>query len=234
VTAAGFRVRPIRSDSSIGDKLKRARTRKKISVAAVEEATKIRAKFILALESDSWEQIPSEVYGRGYLETYSHFLQLSVEAIMKQYDRERPSYAKKCQDAGVEFTPKSNFSLPRFLLTPRFFVLGVAFLLVTGVAGGIGMQVYKFISAPSLQLFTPVQAAEGGTQLVVHAKSVSIAGRASIGSAVQVNGKMVAVKEDGSFEELVLVQSGVNSIVVEADNGKKKTTEVLSVVATTE
>jgi cytoskeletal protein RodZ len=43
--AAGFRTRRIKTENSIGDKLKKARIRKKITVAQVEEATKIRARF---------------------------------------------------------------------------------------------------------------------------------------------------------------------------------------------
>src|SRR5207302_1589682 len=102
----GFHIRRIRTEQSIGDRLKRARTRRKITVAQVEEATTIRARFILALESDSWEQIPSEVYGRGYLERYALYLQLPVEEIKRQYERERSTYSRHCQDAQVELAPR--------------------------------------------------------------------------------------------------------------------------------
>ena len=230
--AAGFRVRRVKTEQSIGDKLKRARTRKKITVAAVEEATKIRAKFILALESDSWEQIPSEVYGRGYLDTYLQFLQLpDREIVMSQFDRERSMYARHCQDLHVELSPKSRLHIPRFLLTPRFFVVTVAVMVLLLVGGGVGYQMMKFIAAPSLRVFTPVQAQEsGGSELVVNARSVTIAGQTTAGSLIEVNGKPIVVEDDGAFTQVVTLQPGVNAIVVEADNGKKKTTEVLTVV----
>ena len=123
MAAAGFRTRRVRSEQSIGDRLKRARIRRKISVAEVEEATKIRAKFILALESDSWDQIPSEVYGRGYLERYLEFLKLPVAQFMGDYERSRSTYSRLCQDAGVDLAPKSSIRIPRFVLTPRILLV---------------------------------------------------------------------------------------------------------------
>jgi transcriptional regulator with XRE-family HTH domain len=231
--AAGFRTRRIKTENSIGDKLKKARTRKKISVSEVEEATKIRAKFILALESDSWEQIPSEVYGRGYLETYTQYLQLPTEAIMKQYGRERELYARRCHDSRVELAPKAGLVIPRFMLTPRFFAIAsVACLMMIG-GGAVGYQIKKFSSAPFLELITPAQAKSPDTgELLVSADSVNISGRTAIGAAVQVNGRIVPVDGEGQFKEQVPVQKGANAILVEAVDGKgKKTSEVVNVVA---
>jgi len=230
--AAGFRVRRITSGQSIGDKLKRTRIRKKISIAEVEEATKIRAKFILALESDSWEQIPSEVYGRGYLERYAAFLQLGVAGIMEQYDRERQLYARRCQDSQVELAPKSTVTLPRFLLTPRLMVGSFVAIVLVVFLGGVGYQLKKFTAAPYLQLVTPAHAEESnGTELVVGTNSVTVTGKTTPDATVSVNGVAAEVNDDGSFSQPVAVQKGVNSIVVEAINSKgKSTSEVLSVI----
>lgn len=229
--AAGFRTRRIKTENSIGDKLKKARTRKKISVSEVEEATKIRARFILALESDSWEQIPSEVYGRGYLETYAHYLQLPVDAVMKQYSRERELYARHCQDGKVELAPKAKLVLPRFLLTPRFFAILSICVMVSGGTGVLAYQIKKFSAAPYLELVTPAKAMASDSELIVTTNSVSIAGRTAIGASVQVNGQTVEVGEDGSFEGVVPVQKGSNAIMVEAVNEKgKKSSELLNVV----
>lgn len=230
--AAGFRTRRIKTENSIGDKLKRARTRKKISVSEVEEKTKIRAKFILALESDSWEQIPSEVYGRGYLETYAQFLQLPVDGVMKQYSRERELYARHCQDGNVELAPKSRLSISRFILTPRFFVILFTCMVGVGGSGLVIYQIKRFASAPFLELATPAKAeAADGELVLVSVNSVNVAGRTAIGASVKVNGKPVMVGDDGGFNDAVPVQKGTNSILIEAVNDKgKSTSEVMSIV----
>jgi cytoskeletal protein RodZ len=230
--AAGFRVRRVQSVQAIGDRLKRARTRKKITVAQVEEATKIRAKFILALESDSWEQIPSEVYGRGYLERYLQFLQLPDEEVMEQYDKERHSYARHCKDAQVDLAPKSHMKLPRLLITPRLFVIAAVLLGVGGVTSLVTRQIVRFTAAPALEIFAQqAQAKELSTSdLVVHSNSFTFKGKTAIGAAIRVNDQVVLVDPDGQFEATVPVQEGVNAVVVRAmlANGKE-TSETLSV-----
>jgi len=232
VAAAGFKIRRVKSELSIGDRLKRARVRKKVSIAQVEGATTIRAKFILALESDSWEQIPSEVYGRGYLERYSTFLQMDSE-IMKQYDRERPMYARHCQEQSVSLTPEPKVHIPRLMLTPKLIM--AVFLVVA--MGGFGAVVYRqisrFSSAPSLELFPVAQAATvaDGTELVVTTTSVTISGRTAVGASVEINGQPATVDDNGGFTGTTAVQKGVNAVVITATNGSKQTTETLSVVA---
>ena len=211
-------MRRVKSEQSIGDRLKKARIRKKISVAEVEEATKIRAKFILALESDSWEQIPSEVYGRGYLELYSAFLQQPPEVIMKQYDRERNTYARNCQEAIVELSPKSRFKVPRFFLTPRFFV--VAFVAL-GLAIG-GVEVYRQLSvltsAPSLSIQVAHAEEADLNDLVIATNKFTFSGVTSIGATVKVDGKLVPVDQNGNFTATVDVSTGVNAVYVQAIN----------------
>ena len=231
--AAGFKVRRVKSEQSIGDKLKRSRIRKKISVAEVEEATKIRAKFILALESDSWEQIPSEVYGRGYLERYLQFLQLPGDTVIKQYDRERALYARNCQDAQVELAPKAQLQIPRFLLTPRFFVLSFVIVGLIGFGGLLTSQIQRFSAAPFLELASPVQAKNEApaSELVVSVNTLTVSGRTAVGANVDVNGQVAEVNDDGTFTGTVALQPGVNAVVVKAVNPKgKETVQTLSVM----
>lgn len=224
--AAGFRTRRIKTEGSIGDKLKRCRIRKKITVAVVEESTRIRAKFILALEGDSWEQIPSEVYGRGYLETYATFLQLDREEIMRQYDKERNMYARHCQEGQVEFAPKSRLVIPRFLLTPRFFVIGGVMFALVGMGSIVFHQIHAFTAQPLLTLITPVEAkGVDGTDLLVSSSSINLTGKTTEGASVQVNSDPAQVDGDGTFHIKVALHQGVNPLKVRAFSINGKTTE---------
>jgi len=228
--AAGFKVRRIKSEVSIGDRLKRTRIRKKITVADVEEATKIRAKFILALESDSWEQIPSEVYGRGYLERYSEFLQMDDD-VMKQYDRERHSYARNCVDAKVEFAPKARRLFPRFQLTSRVVMMSVLAIGILGFGTVVMQEVFKFTAAPSLEVFAAEAKETGTSDLIISGTTFTLNGKTAIGASVKVNDLTVPVDQQGNFSGAVSVQPGVvNAVVVKATlpNGKE-TSQTLSV-----
>lgn len=218
MAAAGFRTRKVKSEQSIGDRLKRARIRRKVSVAEVEEATKIRAKFILALESDSWDQIPSEVYGKGYLEAYAEFLKLPVEPIMRDYDRSRTAYARRCQDSNVELMPKNRIKISRFLLTPRFALVAVLSIGLVAFGGVVWKQLKQITAAPFLKIETAEAHDSDGVELVLNTDTITITGQTSIGSTIRVNGKVVPVHENGTFSTDMHVEQGVNSALVEAEN----------------
>ncbi len=73
---------------TIGGSLSDARRRKGESVEEVESATKIRARFLRALEEDDFAAIPGDVYAKGFIKTYAEYLGLDPEPLIQQYKRE--------------------------------------------------------------------------------------------------------------------------------------------------
>jgi len=68
----------------IGEELRRARELKGLSLRDVEEATKIRMKYLIALEADDFEALPGRVYVIGFLRTYARFLGINDENLVNQ------------------------------------------------------------------------------------------------------------------------------------------------------
>ncbi len=60
----------------IGSQLREARMRMRIDTGEVEVRTKIRAKYLRAMENEEWDLLPGEVYVRSFLRTYADFLGL--------------------------------------------------------------------------------------------------------------------------------------------------------------
>lgn len=69
----------------IGEVLKRARTRQGIEIRTVEERTKIRTKYLRALEAEDWEVLPSPAYAKGFLRTYAQLLGLDADAVIDEF-----------------------------------------------------------------------------------------------------------------------------------------------------
>lgn len=69
----------------IGRRLRAARVAKGITLEEVEEETRIRKKYIDALETGRTVLIPGEVYVKGFLRTYGNFLGLDGEALVEEY-----------------------------------------------------------------------------------------------------------------------------------------------------
>jgi cytoskeleton protein RodZ len=61
---------------SIGPLLRERREAMGVTLAEAEVATRIRQKYLAALEADEWDLLPGEVVGRGFLRNYSTYLGL--------------------------------------------------------------------------------------------------------------------------------------------------------------
>jgi cytoskeleton protein RodZ len=77
----------------IGARLREARMSANIDINEVEARTKIRAKYLRAMENEEWDLLPGEVYVRSFLRTYGDFLGLDSRALVDDFRRgyENPS-----------------------------------------------------------------------------------------------------------------------------------------------
>ncbi len=72
----------------IGAALADARTRAGLDIQEVEQRTKIRAKYLRALEGEHWTELPSSAYAKGFLRTYAGVLGLDAELLVDEYRRQ--------------------------------------------------------------------------------------------------------------------------------------------------
>jgi cytoskeleton protein RodZ len=95
----------------LGNSLREARLRQALDYPQVELATKIRAKYIRALEDEAFEILPSETYVKGFLRTYAEFLGLDGQLYVDEYNsryggerwlQETPRRPHVHQDRGLE------------------------------------------------------------------------------------------------------------------------------------
>jgi cytoskeleton protein RodZ len=69
----------------IGATLREARLRQKLDISEVEAATKIRAKYLRALEHEDWDLLPGPTFVRTFLRTYAEYLDLDGRGIVEEY-----------------------------------------------------------------------------------------------------------------------------------------------------
>jgi cytoskeleton protein RodZ len=109
----------------IGETLREARMRRRIDMTDVEAATKIRAKYLRALESEEWELLPGPTFVKTFLRTYAEYLELDARLLVEEYKQryERP--------AGMDITPLNlRQQRRRRRVSPR---LGPGVVVVLGV-----------------------------------------------------------------------------------------------------
>jgi cytoskeleton protein RodZ len=85
-------------DSSLGSKawepvtelgalLRKAREERGISLLEAEQATRIRRVFLQAIEEDRFDDLPGQVYGRGFVRSYATYLGLDPDEVLRAYPR---------------------------------------------------------------------------------------------------------------------------------------------------
>lgn len=70
---------------TLGDLLRQTREAHALSLEEVEEQTRIRAKFLRALESGDISVLPSVAHAKGFLRNYAQFLRLDTDAVVTRF-----------------------------------------------------------------------------------------------------------------------------------------------------
>src|SRR5207249_6478750 len=69
----------------IGQNLREARMRARIDISELEAETKIRAKYLRALENEEWDLLPGPTYVKSFLRTYAESLGLDGRLLVEEY-----------------------------------------------------------------------------------------------------------------------------------------------------
>jgi Helix-turn-helix domain len=127
--------------ADIGSTLREARMRARIDISEVETRTKIRAKYLRAIENEEWDLLPGPVYVKSFLRTYGDFLGLDSRLLIDEYKRryERPSDHEMRPIATLSHERERAARGP---LLPAWAIIGVVLigvvvaLYLIGTAGG--------------------------------------------------------------------------------------------------
>src|SRR5512137_2660117 len=72
-----------------GERLKRERELREVSLEEVAKSTRIGSRFLEALENEQWERLPGGIFNRGFVRAVAHYLGLSEEDLLSEYDLAR-------------------------------------------------------------------------------------------------------------------------------------------------
>lgn len=116
----------------LGEKLKNTRESKGYSVREVSEQTHITPKYIEALENEDYSIFPSETYIIGFLRTYSEFLGLNPEDMIREYKGLKVQTSETPVEKLTEITkPKINIDYD--LITKAVAILFIVLLIGLGI-----------------------------------------------------------------------------------------------------
>jgi cytoskeleton protein RodZ len=125
---------------SIGETLREARMRQRLDITDVEAQTKIRAKYLRALENEDFGMLPGPTFVKSFLRTYAEFLGLDPHLLVEEYrvrydprdESELTPFARAPSGRQRRRPPRR----PAWLPLVAAVVVILALLLVLGLTGG--------------------------------------------------------------------------------------------------
>jgi hypothetical protein len=127
-------------DSGVGTILRDARNRRKVELSEVEAATRIRLRFLRAIEDEEWDVLPGGFYTRGFIRTYAAFLGLDGERLAEDYrggvERWHRAATEQTQSQpGSGAAPRKRSDVPLAALVVVA-VVAVAVIAIVAIPGG--------------------------------------------------------------------------------------------------
>lgn len=197
-----------------GELLKEARLKKHLTFEDVEKATKIRVKFLRALEEGGVGVFHSTAYARGFLKNYAEFLGLDLQVILAVFRRETSSpHVKVLPQGMVE-------DVPWFRITPRRTTIAIILIILVSIGYFLFQEYRGFLGAPKLSVEKPEE------EEIVKEGEIEVAGKADSDSTVLVNGEAAAILGNGRFAKKIQVFKGEATLTIIAQNRRGKETTV--------
>lgn len=192
----------------LGERLREARERRRVSRREMAARLRIRETYITWMEEGRYDKLPPDVYVRGFLKSYAYELKLPFSGVLKLYKQERGIQ----QSLDREQTEPQPMPGPRITITPRGVALGSIMVLIIVVVLYFGYLIFSFATPPSLAVLKP----ESDT--TISSTSLVLAGTTDPEAELTINGQLVYVDDMGRFRERLTLQSGANTLKVIARN----------------
>ena len=199
-----------------GQKLRDERQNRGLSISEVSSATKIRTRFLEAIEKGEYVKLPSSSYAQGFVRNYAKFLDLAEEEILalfrREFDEEK---AYKVLPEGL--VRQKEMPLKRFKIKQAVVLVVLLFVLLLGF---IVFQYRNTFISPPISLSSPIE------MEVLSSSTVSVSGNTDPNSTITVNDEQVSVNSDGTFRKIITGFPGKTTITVKAVNRFGKQTIV--------
>lgn len=217
----------------LGEMLQLARENKGIDLYRAERDTKIRLRYLAALEDSDFDELPAAVYTKGFLRNYAIYLGLDPEEVLLRW-REEMQAVRSAERVSVAPPPRP-LTVPRRgpTITPGVFMAALLSLVVLGFLVYIGMQLLRFADTPRVGLTNPRSLVSQ-----VNSETILLTGTAGPGAIVTIHGPggqlfSTTADETGTWTREVPLAPGRNDFqVIANDPVTRRDSEPLNLIVT--
>lgn len=206
-----FNKRSISNNETLGERLQRARLGSGIAITDIAKQIKIRPEYIKALEQSDYKALPGNIFVKNYVRKYAKFLRLGRNTTEQLLQEELEVYQEQ---PDIPTTTQHLAKQP--LKVKQVIIILVVLFIIIGVGTYFIFAVSNIIQPPALYI-DPVP-----TRLMIEDRVVIVTGTTVPEAMVLINDQPVAVKEDGSFSQNMIIQNGINLFTVIAKTKRSK------------
>lgn len=201
---------------TIGQIVKEERLKKGFTLVQVEAATKIRTKFLAAIEADDFKTIPASPYIQGFVKNYSDFLGLPTTTIMALLRRQLKEQERQNRALIEEPLTESGWKI-----TPNK-VIFTAVVVLVGT-----LLTYFFSQYRALHASPPLTVESPAADKVTKDETLAVFGKTDHDATLTINKEPVLVKDDGMFYKDIVLTVGTNTLIIEATSRVKEKTTIV-------
>jgi cytoskeletal protein RodZ len=194
----------------LGEVLRAAREAKGVDLARVERDTKIRERYLVALEAADYRDLPGSVYTKGFLRNYGTYLGLDPEYLIDLY-RLETSVASERPRMPAPPRPIATRGSRAFVITPGLVFAAILTVAVGAFVAYIGWEFVNFARTPELRITDPPGPVSGYTETTITVRGETAPNATVTVSNLRENPTVVA-DETGAFEITVELVPGSNVI----------------------
>ena len=205
-----------------GTLLKDERLKMGFTLEQVEQATRIRSKFLLAIEADDYKKMPALPYVQGFIKNYSDFLGLKSTTILAIFRRQYTQKEKELRESIEEPLTKS------YWITRNKVIILLLSILVVALFSYFYLQFRALHTAPPLLIEQPAN------ESIVQTEEIAVFGKTDPDATLTINNEPVLVKEDGKFYKDITLNSGINTLVIQATSRVGEKTSITRKITRTE
>ena len=192
----------------LGEVLRAAREAKGVDLQRVERDTKIRERYLSALERGEYRELPGSVYTKGFLRNYGAYLGLDPEYLIDLYRLETTVVPER-PSAPTPPRPLAGRRSRTFVVTPGAVVAGILTILVGAFIAYIGYGLVNFARTPELRITEPAGNVSNHRELSITIRGVTAA-NATVRVSNLTENPSVEADDDGAFEVTVPLLPGSN------------------------
>jgi cytoskeletal protein RodZ len=213
------RSEPVPSGPALPERLAAARERKGVDLSRAERDTKIRARYLSALERGDYRDLPGAVYTKGFLRNYAIYLGLDPDDVLRQWRRER---GEQAAPEPLVVPPRPIEAPPRPLtFSPSIIVAALMTLGVLAFGVYLAVQLLRYARPPELAVTNPPVAV---TSVEEGVSSYQLEGTSTAGATIEVSAPgltqpyRTTALGDGSWSLQVELRRGKNEFQISAKN----------------